>query len=145
MAGFGWVWCGTAGLGEVKQGLVGYGSARQGLVFIHVLQGAFKLTRSRRIEVRAVAVRKIQKASLPLHAGEVIDLEQAYKELKPLFDVRYNPEYGFKGPGMHVVIEKVSYLIFRNGTVMIMGNLSSAKEEAFLKLIWRNHLCQCLV
>ena len=94
----------------------------------------------RKIEVKTVVIKTIRKAHLPLGKDQVIDLDAAAKELKDSFDIRYDPSGGFKGPAMYVIVGRASYCIFRNGTVMIAGNLSRTKQTKILTYIWNGHL-----
>jgi len=66
----------------------------------------------------------------------------AYDDLQDSFDAKYDsePETGFKAAGIHVRIGRANYQIFRNGTVMITGNLPMKAEASILRLLWRQHL-----
>jgi len=90
-------------------------------------------------------VRRVRKTVLPLKDGQEIDLSVAFREMKPVFDVRYDPEgIGFKGRGMHIIINRVSYCVFRTGSVTIMGKKPVQEEEDTLNLLWQRHLKHCV-
>ena len=90
------------------------------------------------IDVKTISVRKLRKAMLPIPNKRELDLISAFEDLKNTFDVKYDPATGIQG--MHIKIGRASYLIYRTGTVMIMGNISLKKEREILTLVWKQHL-----
>lgn len=84
-------------------------------------------------------VKKIRRAKLPLEMGEELDLFKAHRELKKFFKVKYDPEVT-RFQGLYIILNRVSFCVFKNGVVTIMGKLPIKKEEQILNYLWWSFL-----
>lgn len=92
--------------------------------------------------IRVKTIRQIRKAVLPLRKNQEIDLLSAFRELASTdFVVRYEPECGINA--LCVRINNVTFNIFSNGTICILGSKRNANK--ILTFFWRQHLRQFVV
>lgn len=90
-------------------------------------------------KIRTEVIRMIRRARLPLTIGQELDLYAAYNEMKLCtFSVNYEPTTGFHA--LRIKFGKVTFNVFKNGTITIMGMAPKKDQEDVLNYFWVNYL-----
>ena len=105
-----------------------------------------------------MSVKKIRRARLPLKKNQEIDLIKLFNELgHTSFETSYEPLQGLPGLLVKVpcrpvltfckkpVNPRISFYVFRKGTLTIYGMLPNSEIEDIINSFWKNYFKKCVV